>query len=95
MLASPDGTLIVRLAWRYVSSPENDRVFGRTHSFIAGEPTNVQFMIKDSKRFATTGGWGFAQFDEGKPVMSEALTSCFPCHRQIAAQDLVFSHYSP
>jgi hypothetical protein len=91
----PDGTIIARLAWRYVSSPQNDRVFGRAQSFIAGDPTNLQLMVKDSKRFAATGGWGFAQFDGGKPVKPAALASCFPCHRQIPGQDLVFSHYSP
>jgi len=91
----PDGSIIARLAWRYVPSPQNDAVFGQTQSSVAGAATNVQFMVKDSKRFAATGGWGFAQFDAGQPVKPAALASCFPCHRQITPQDLVFSHYSP
>jgi hypothetical protein len=28
----------------------------------------VQFMVKDSKKYASTNGWGFAQFSDGKPA---------------------------
>src|SRR5215472_1945973 len=66
-LPFPDGTIIARLAWNYVTSEENNKVFGRSQSFVAGSPTNVQFMVKDSKKYAATGGWGFAQFKDGKP----------------------------
>src|SRR6202044_437996 len=48
-LPFPDGAIIARLAWQYVPSEENNKVFGRDQSFIAGAPTNVQFMVKDSK----------------------------------------------
>src|SRR5271156_2320613 len=61
-LPFPDGTIVARLAWSYVSSEENNKVFGRSQSFVAGPPTNVQFMVKDSRKYAATGGWGFAQF---------------------------------
>jgi hypothetical protein len=91
----PDGTVIARVAWQYESSAQNNAVFGRSQSFVAGAPTNVQLMVKDSKKYAATDGWGFAQFNDGKPVEPAALTSCFPCHRQIKVRDLVFSHYAP
>jgi hypothetical protein len=55
-LPFPDGSIIARLAWKYVSSAENNKVFGRDQSFIAGPATNVQFMVKDSKKYAATGG---------------------------------------
>src|SRR5882757_3076918 len=42
-LPFPDGTIITRLAWTYVPSEENNKVFGRQQSFVAGPPTNVQF----------------------------------------------------
>ena len=58
-LPFPDGTIIAALHWRHASSEENNKVFGRSQSFVAGSPTNVQFMIKDSKKYAATGGWGF------------------------------------
>jgi len=41
------------------SSEDNNRVFGRSQSFVAGPSTNVQFMVKDATKYATTGGWGF------------------------------------
>src|SRR5271166_5257852 len=46
-LPFPDGTIIAALHWSYVSSEENNKVFGRSQSFVAGPPTNVQFMVKD------------------------------------------------
>lgn len=91
----PDGTIIARLAWRYESSAQNNAVFGQSQSFVSGAPTNVQLMVKDSKKYAQTDGWGFAQFDAAKPVAPAALSSCFPCHHRISEQDLVFSRYAP
>jgi hypothetical protein len=93
-LPFPDGTIIARLAWRYVPSEENDKAFGRAQSFVAGAPTNVQFMVKDSRRYAATGGWGFAQFDDGKPTPVVGR-DCFGCHVPAKAQDFVFTHYAP
>ena len=46
-LPFPDGAIIARLAWNYVPSDENNKIFGRAQSFVAGSPTNVQFMVKD------------------------------------------------
>jgi Cytochrome P460 len=94
-LPFPDGTVIARLAWTYLPSEENNKVFGRDQSFVAGPPINVQFMVKDSKKYATTGGWGFAQFKDGKPVDAAPLKTCFPCHEPAKAQDLVFTRYAP
>jgi hypothetical protein len=94
-LPFPDGTIIARLAWSYVPSEENNKVFGRSQSFVAGSATNVQFMVKDSKKYAATGGWGFAQFKDGKPDPDAALKTCFPCHEPAKTRDFVFTHYAP
>src|ERR1700735_2783764 len=52
-LLFPDGTIVARLAWSYVPSEENNKVFGRDQSFVAGSPKNGgQFMVKDSKKYA-------------------------------------------
>jgi hypothetical protein len=91
----PDGTIIARLAWSYVPSEENNRVFGRSQSFVAGPATNVQFMVKDSRKYSATGGWGFAQFKDGKPADEALLKTCFPCHEPIKARDFVFTQYAP
>jgi hypothetical protein len=94
-LPFPDGTVIARLAWDYVPSEENNKVFGRAQSFVAGAPSNLQFMVKDSKKYAATGGWGFAQFKDGKPADAKLLKGCFPCHEPDKDHDYVFTHYAP
>jgi hypothetical protein len=92
----PDGTIIVRLAWKYEASARNNAIFGREQSFVAGEPTNVQVSVKDSKRYASTGGWGYGQFEDGKPTPGESVVNaCVACHRKLpAASDFVFTSYS-
>jgi hypothetical protein len=94
-LPFPDGAIIVRLAWSYVPSEENNKVFGQAQSFVAGAPTNIQLMVKDSTKYAATGGWGFAQFKDGKPADEVVHKTCFPCHEPGKAQDFVFTHYAP
>jgi hypothetical protein len=95
-LPLPDGSIVARLAWSYTPSEENNKVFGRTQSFVAGSPVNgVQFMVKDSKKYAATGGWGFAQFNNGKPADEAAHKTCYPCHEPIKARDFVFTRYAP
>jgi hypothetical protein len=90
----PDGAIIARLAWRYVPSEENNKAFGREQSFVAGAPTNVQFMIKNSKQYAATGGWQFVQFNDGKPAHVDTK-ACFACHAPVKGRDFVFTKYSP
>lgn len=94
-LPYPDGTIIARLAWSYVPSAENNKVFGRDQSFVAGAPINLQLSVKDSRRYASTGGWGFAQFKNGKAADAAVIKTCFPCHVPAKANDFVFTHYSP
>ncbi|MBA2920843.1 cytochrome P460 [Sphingomonas sp. MAH-20] len=95
----PDGAILVRLAWRFESSSRNDSVFPAPQSFVAGEPVNVQVSVKDSKRYAASGGWGYGQFENGVANQDAALTkACFACHARLDAldskADLVFTHYS-
>jgi Cytochrome P460 len=95
-LPFPDGAIIAALHYSHVSSEENNKVFGRSQSFIAGPPTNIQFMVKESKKYAATGGWGFAHFNaDGKPAAEASLKTCFPCHKAIQERDLVFTRYAP
>jgi uncharacterized protein (DUF302 family) len=94
-LPYPDGTIIAALHWKHAASGENNKIFGRAQSFVAGEATNVQFMVKDSKKYASTGGWGFGHFNDGKPADATVLKSCFPCHQKIKERDMVFTRYAP
>lgn len=94
-LPFPDGTIIARLAWSFDASEENDKAFGRKQSFVAGAQKNgVQFMVKDSKKYAATGGWGYAHFDDGKPADDSVLNTCHECHKAAKDRDFVFTRYS-
>jgi hypothetical protein len=93
-LPFPDGAIIAALHYRFVPSDENNKAFGQTQSFVAGDPTNVQFMVKDSKTYASTGGWGFGHFAQDGTTGGDALLkTCFPCHAK-ASRDFVFTRYS-
>ena len=95
-LPFPDGSIIARLAWSFDASEENNKVFGQNQSFVAGLPKNgVQFMVRDSKKYASTGGWGYAHFEDGKAAEIKLLNTCFPCHQAIKDRDFVFTRYSP
>jgi Cytochrome P460 len=94
-LPFPDGTILAALHYRNVPSEENNKIFGQAQSFVPGAPTNIQFMVKDSVKYAATGGWGFGHFADGKHGDAAFMKSCFPCHEKTTATDLVFTHYAP
>jgi hypothetical protein len=94
-LPYPDGSIIAALHYHHVPSEENNKVFGQAQSFVPGGATNIQFMVKDSTKYAATGGWGFGHFADGKPGTAAFMKSCFPCHEKAQASDLVFTHYAP
>ena len=53
-------------------------------------------MVKDSKKYASTGGWGFARFIGGKPADEAAHKTCFPCHEaKVKGHDFVFTRFAP
>ena len=107
----PDGTVIARLAYNAVASEANNVAFraaaerqGATpeqigkllsESIVAGPAQNVQIMVKDSKKYAATGGWSFAQFNDGKPAAEAVNKTCFGCHAPAKDQDFVFTTYAP
>ena len=81
-LPFPDGTIIARLAWSYDPLQEGEKAFGRRQSFVAGPPKNgVQFMVKDSKKFAATGGWGSLNSTTVNPPTRRCTTPAFPATR--------------
>ena len=90
MLPFPDGTILVKLAWRRVQSEEFPP------AFVPGAPTTVQVMVKDSKKDADTGGWGFGRFVDGKPADEAQHRTCFACHAaNVRGHDLVFTRFAP
>ena len=78
-----DGAIIARLAWKQARDPQTSNAFRQqaqamglsagaiakllSQSFVAGPATNVQLMVKDSKKYASTGGWGFARIHQRQP----------------------------
>ena len=67
-LPFPDGAIIVALHYSHVPSEENNNLWRQT-IFRSRPPTNIQFEVKNSKKYAATGGWGFGYFDtDGKPA---------------------------
>jgi len=77
-LPFPDGTIIAALHWNEESSEADDQALAAgfpaagLKSHFAGAALNAQFMVKDSKKYAASAGWGFADFTKGKPG-NEAL----------------------
>ena len=98
-LPYPDGSMIAALHWTRVPSEDNDKVlagpFPGAQSFVVGSRANVQFMVKDSKKYAESGGWGFADFKDGKAGDKALHETCFPCHKPAKDRDFVFTHYAP
>jgi hypothetical protein len=95
VLPYPDGSIIARIAWSYDGLAESSKAFGHLQSFVAGAPKNgVQFMVKDPTKFASTGGWGFVQFNGDNPATKGTDGACYSCHAIVKARDSVFSRYA-
>ncbi|SFM71422.1 cytochrome P460 family protein [Methylobacterium pseudosasicola] len=88
-LPFPDGTVLVKLAWKRMPSTEFES------ATVPGRATTVQVMVKDAKRYAATGGWGFGRFIDGKPVDEAQHQTCFACHEaRVRDHDFVFTRYA-
>ena len=86
----PDGSILAKLAWKRAKSAEFD------NTFVPGEPQRVEFMVKNSRKYAATGGWGFGRFVNGVPADESQHRTCFPCHlANVKNHDFVFTRYAP
>jgi len=100
-LPFPDGAIIAALHWNEASSDLDNQVLASgfpgagLESVFAGSAVNVQFMVKDSKKYAGSGGWGYADFTNGKPGDQALHEKCFPCHLPAKDRDYVFTRYAP
>ena len=90
----PDGAMMAKIEWtqkKDTASPYDVTVPDTLKS--------LSFMVKDSKRFVDTGGWGFAKFTyerESNTLKPEGTgTACgYACHLAVKGRDLVFTHYA-
>jgi hypothetical protein len=89
-LPFPDGSVIAKLAWKREPMKEF------AGAWIPGVAPRIEFMVKDSRKYASTGGWGFGRFIDGKPADEVAHKTCFPCHQaSVKDHDFVFTRYAP
>ena len=100
-LPFPNGAIVAALHWNEVSSEDNNKVLAKNfpgagiQSFVPASGVNLQFMVKDSKKYVTTGGWGFGDFTNGKPGDEKLMRTCFACHVPAKDHDFVFKRYAP
>jgi hypothetical protein len=88
----PDGSVMAKFSYKAVQSPT------WKDAIVPGEAVTVEFIVKDSKKYPDTGGWGYGRFTPaGEPVGDvELYKTCFPCHERLAGgQDYVFTHWAP
>ena len=96
----PDGSKMAKVHW----NPKTLETFPA--ATVPGTLANVDFMEKDSKRFADSGGWGYAVFDydtasdkftpgttAGKPPQANDAKCGFACHTIVKTRDYVFTEY--
>src|ERR1700685_1245935 len=96
----PDGAKMAKIHW----NPKKMETFPA--ATVPGTQHDVDFMVKDSKRFADSGGWGYAVFDynaasdsftsgtmAGKPPQGNDARCGFPCHTTVKSRDYVFTDY--
>ncbi|CAB3753502.1 cytochrome C oxidase subunit III [Burkholderia puraquae] len=89
-LPFPDGTILVKLAYKRKQSDEF------APATVPGQATTVQVMVKDSRRYASTGGWGFGRFVNGVPADIGQHQTCFACHQaRVKNHDYVFTRLAP
>ncbi len=65
-------------------------------AYTEGKRKVIPVMLKDSKKYRSTGGWGFQAWAEGdpnKPLVTDPVKSCFACHTPQKANDYLFSTY--
>ena len=96
----PDGAKMAKIHWK----PKTSETFPA--ATVPGALVNVDFMERDSKRFADSGGWGWAVFDydaasdkftpgttAGTPPQANDAKCGFACHTIVKNRDFVFTEY--
>ena len=97
----PDGARMAKIHW----TPTKLETFPA--ATVPGTQHDVDFMVKDSKRFADSGGWGYAVFEydaasdtfrpgtqADKPPQGNDAKCGFACHTRVKSRDYVFTNYA-
>ena len=96
----PDGAKMAKIHW----VPKELETF--SGAMVPATQHDVDFMVKDSKRFADSGGWGWAAFEYNaatdrftpattadKPPQENDAKCGFACHTTVKNRDYVFTSY--
>lgn len=85
----PDGAMLAKVAWKQTTHPKFPT------AVVPGEFVHTDLMVKDSAKFAATGGWGFARWkgESLTPYGQDAsvVQECFGCHGAVKDNDWVFT----
>ena len=97
----PDGARMAKIHW----TPKKMETFPA--ATVPGTQHDVDFMVKDSKRFADSGGWGWAAFEydnatntfrpgnsSDKPPQGNDAKCGLACHTIVKTRDYVFTEYA-
>lgn len=91
----PEGSRVVKLEWAQKPNAVSPYFVN-----VPGELKSIAFIVKDSKRFPKTHGWGYADFlyDPASKSLKPNGTGAacgYACHTTVAAQDYIFTAYPP
>jgi hypothetical protein len=97
----PDGAKMAKIHWNAKTKETEPG-----QPLVAGPLHDVDFMVKDNKRFADSGGWGYGQFEydaaadayrpgtqSDQPPQANDAKCGFACHTIVKNQDYVFTEY--
>lgn len=86
----PDGSMLAKLAWKNKTDEHWPT------ATVPGDFVQAEFMIKDARKYAATGGWGFARWVgmDQKPYGQDAnfVQECYGCHIPVKANDYLYTH---
>ncbi|OQK17911.1 hypothetical protein AU255_08635 [Methyloprofundus sedimenti] len=86
----PDGTILAKLVWKNETLPTWQA------ATVPGDFVHAEIMVRDTKKYASTGGWGFARWKglelspHGKDK-EDAQQPCFECHKAAESTGFVFT----
>ncbi|MFN3472295.1 MAG: cytochrome P460 family protein [Aquificaceae bacterium] len=82
----PDGTVIAIVFYEHVLD---------NGAYVEGAKRIEAFMVKDSRKYKKTDGWGYFAYDgKGKSLVGDMLKDCHACHSQVKDRDFVFSQWT-
>ena len=97
----PDGAKMAKIHWK---SKKNESAPGQP--LVAGSLHDIDFMVKDSKRFSDSGGWGYGEFEydgasdafrlgtlSDQPPQGSDAKCGFACHTVVKNRDYVFTQF--